>query len=86
MQRHFTKSVVKTIFVLTPGYATLPEPLQFVYTMVSTLAAGRFNVIIPTQNRIVAPNNYYPLRSELPAVGADISDAIQGFKERLGRQ
>ena len=38
VQRYFTKNVVKVIFVLSPGYAALPEPLQFVYTMVTTLA------------------------------------------------
>ena len=81
VQRHFTKKVVKIVFVLSPGYAALPEPLQFVYTMVTTLADGRFSVIIPAPNRIVDPNNYYPLRSELPAVYADISNAIQGFKD-----
>ena len=30
VQRHFTRNVVKIIFVLSPGYATLPEPSQFV--------------------------------------------------------
>ena len=34
VQRNFTKNVVKIIFVLSPGYAALPEPLQFVYIMV----------------------------------------------------
>ena len=55
VQRHFTKNVVKTIFVLSPGYATLPEPLQFVYTMVAALVEGRFSVITPEPNRIVTP-------------------------------
>ena len=63
VQRHFTKNVVKVIFVLSPGYATLPEPLQFEYTMVTTIAEGRFSVIIPALNRTVDPNNYYPSRS-----------------------
>ena len=67
--------------MLSPGYATLPEPLQFVYTMITTLAEGQFNVIIPAPNRIIEPNNYYPLSYELPAVWADISNAIQGFKD-----
>ena len=65
VQRHITKNVVKVIFVLSPGYAALPEPLQFVYTMVTTYAEGRFNVIITAPNRMVDPNNYYPPRSEL---------------------
>ena len=81
VQRHFTKNVVKVIFVLSPGYAILPEPLQFVYTMVTMIAEGRFIVIIPAPNRTVDPNNYYSPRSELPAVWADISNAIQGFKD-----
>ena len=81
VQRHFTKNVVKIIVVLSPGYATLPEPLQFVYTMVTTLAEGQFSVIKPALNRIVDPNNYYPPLSELPAIWADISNAIQGIKD-----
>ena len=81
VQRRFTQNVVKVIFVLSPGYAILPEPLQFVYPMVATIAEGRFSVIIPVPNRTVDPNNYYPSRSELPAIRADISNAIQGFKD-----
>ena len=81
VQRHFAKNVVKIIFVLSPGYATLPEPLQFVYTMVTTLAEGRFSVIMSAPNRIVDPNDYYPPRFELTAIWADISNAIQGFKD-----
>ena len=38
-------------------------------------------MIIPAPNRIVDPNNYYPPRSELPAIWADVSNAIQGFKD-----
>ena len=80
-KQRFTQNVVKVFFVLSPGYAALPEPLQFVYTMVTTIAEGRFNVIIPAPNRVVDPDNYYPSRSELPAVWADISNAIQGLKD-----
>ena len=32
-----TKSAVKIVFLLSPGYAALSEPLQFVYTMVTTI-------------------------------------------------
>ena len=81
VQRHFTKKVVKVIFVLSPGYAILPESFQFRYTMVTMIAEGRFSVIIPAQNRTVDPNNYYPPRSELPAIWADIFNAIQGSKD-----
>ena len=81
VQRRFTQNVVKVVFVLSPGYATLPELHQFVYTMVTTIAEGRFSVIIPASIRTVDPNNYYLSRSELPAIWADISNAIQGFKD-----
>ena len=80
-RQRFTMNVVKVVFVLSPGYAALPEPLQFVYTMVTTIAEGIFNVIIPAPNRVVDPDNYYPSRSELPAVWADISNAIQGLRD-----
>ena len=49
--------------------------------MATKIAEGRFDVIIPALNRFVDHDNYYPLRSELPAVLADISNAIQGLKE-----
>ena len=68
LKQRFTENVVKVVCVLSPGYATLPEPLQFVYTMVTTIAEGRFSVIIPAPNRTVDPNNYYPSRSELLAI------------------
>ena len=58
VKQRFTQNVVKVVFVLSPGYATLPEPLQFVYTIVTTIAEGRFSMIIPAPNRTVDPNNY----------------------------
>ena len=81
VKQRFTQNVVKVVLLLSPGYATLPEPLQFVYTMVTTIADGQFSVIIPAPNRTVDPNNYYPYRSELPTIWVDISNAIQGFKD-----
>ena len=79
-KQRLNQNVVKVVFVLSPGYAALSDPLQFVYTMVTTIAEGQFNVIIPAPNRVVDPDNYYPSLSELPAVWADISNAIQGLK------
>ena len=77
VKQRFTQNVVKVIFVLSPGYATLPEPLQFVHTM----AEGLFSVILPGPNRTVDPNNYYSFRSELPAIWDDFSNAKQWFKD-----
>ena len=45
VKQRFIRHVVKVVFVLSPGYATLPEPLQFVYTMVTMIAEGQFSVI-----------------------------------------
>ena len=56
----FARQLVKIIFVLSPSYALLPEPLQFVYIMVVMLAEGRFDVMIPAPNRQVDPSFYYP--------------------------
>ena len=81
IQRCFTRNVVRTIFMLSPGYASLPEPLQFVYTMVTLLLEGRFDEVIPALKRTIDPYTYYPLRSELPAVWWYNSKALQGFKE-----
>ena len=39
-RQRFTQNVVKVVFVLSPGYAALPEPLQFMYTMVTTQRGG----------------------------------------------
>ena len=68
VRQRFTRMAVKIVFVLSPGYAALPEPLQFLYTMVTKIAEGRIDVIIPAPNRSVDHDNYYPLRSEHPAV------------------
>ena len=45
--QHFTKNAVKIVCVLSSGYAGLPEPLQFVYTIVTTTAEGRFDILFP---------------------------------------
>ena len=80
-QRCFARQLVKVVFILSPGYALLPEPHQFVYAMVILLVEGRFEDVIPAPNQQVDPYRYYPFRSELPAVWSDISSAIQGFKD-----
>ena len=65
IRQYFARQLVKVIFVLSPGYASLSEPLQFVCAMVVLLAEGRLDVVISAPNRQMDPNRYYPLRSEL---------------------
>ena len=77
----FARHLVKVFFMLSHGYALLPQHLQFVYAMVILMAEGRFDVMTSAPNRQVDPNIYYPLQSELPAICSDISNAIQGLKD-----
>ena len=64
VRQSFATQIVKIIFVLSPCYALLPEPLQCVYAMVVMLAEARFDVMIPATNRQVDPSFYYPYQSE----------------------
>ena len=73
--------MLQVVFILSTGYALLPEPLPFVYAMVILHAEGQFNVVIPAPNRQVDPNLYFPFQSELLVVWSDISNAIPGFKD-----
>ena len=68
----FARQLVKVIFAQSPGYASLSEPLQFVYALDVLLAERQFDVMIPAPNRQVDPNLYYPFRSEgssIPLLG-----------------
>ena len=53
IQRCFARQLVEVVFILSPGYASLTEPLQFVYAMIALLAEGRFDVVIQELNRQV---------------------------------
>ena len=80
-QRNFTRQLVKVIFMLSPGYSSLPENLQFVYALATLLVEKRFDVVIHATNRKIDHTMNNVFRSELPAVWSDISDAIQRFLE-----
>ena len=53
----FTKITPKAVFALSPGYAQLPDGLNFVYAMVALLSEGKNDVIITTQNRGIEMEN-----------------------------
>ena len=61
VKQRFIQHVVKVVFVLSPGYATLPEPLQFVYTMVTTIAEGQFSVIKTRAKQKGGPQQLLPI-------------------------
>ena len=68
----YPKKTPKAVFVLTPGYAHLPDGLKFVYALVALLSEGMYDVIISAPNREVEARNLRPLREELLAVRSDI--------------
>ena len=72
----FTKITPKAAFLLSPGYAHLPDGLKFVYAMVALLSKGNYDMIIPDPNREVEARNLRPLTAELSAVWSDISNAM----------
>ena len=77
----FTRQLVKVNFMLSPGYASMPEPLQLVYAIGVLLAERRLDAMISGPTRQVDPNLYYPLQSELPVIWSEISIAIQVFRD-----
>ena len=72
----FTKITPIVVFALSPGYAHLPDGLNFVYAMVALLSEGKYDVIKSAPNRGIEMENLRPLRAELPAVWSDISNAM----------
>ena len=49
--------------------------------MIALLSQGKYDVIIPAPNRELEARNLRPLRSELPEVWSDISNAMRRFKD-----
>ena len=77
----FTKATPRVVFALSPGYACLPDGLKFVNAIVTLLSEGKYDVIISAPNRLIEMENLRTLRTELPAVWSDISNAMRGFKD-----
>ena len=78
----FQKITPKPVFVLSPGYAHFPGGVKFVYAMITFLSEGKYEMIIPAPNCEVEARKLITLRSELPAVWSDISNAMRGLKNR----
>ena len=77
----FTKMSPRAVFALFPEYARLPDGLKFVYANVALLSEGKYDVIISAPNREIEMENLRPLRTELPVVWSDISNAMRGFTD-----
>ena len=77
----FTKVTPKAVFALSPGYAHIPDGLNFLYAMATLLSERKYDVIISAPNREVEARNLRQLSAELPAVWSDISNAMRGSKD-----
>ena len=72
----------KMVFTTSPGYASMPPALQFVYAILILIAEGNARrVLMAAPNRELEPTNLRLLMSELAAAWADVSHALKGFYE-----
>ena len=72
----------KMVFTTSPGYASMPPALQFVYAMLILIAEGNaWLMIMAAPNREVEPVKLRLLKSELAAAWADVSHSLRGFDE-----
>ena len=70
----------KVAFTTSPGYASMPPALQFVYALLILIAEGNeWRVLMAAPNRELEPTNLRLLKSELAAAWADVSHALRGF-------
>ena len=72
----------KVAFTTSPGYASMPPALQFLYAILVLIAEGNeWRVLMAAPNRELEPTNLRLLKSELAAAWADVSHALRGFYE-----
>ena len=72
----------KVTFTTSPGYASMPPALQFVYAILILIAEGNaWRILMAAPNRELEPTNLSLRKSELAAASADASHALRGFYE-----
>ena len=72
----------RVVFTSSPGYASMPQAMQFVYAILILIAEGNaWRVLMAAPNRELEPTNLRLLKSELAAAWADVSHALRGFYE-----
>ena len=75
-------SETKVAFTTSPGYASMPPALQFMYAILVLIAEGNgWRILMTAPNRELEPINLRLRRSELAAAWADVSHALRGFHE-----
>ena len=75
-------SKTRVVFTTSPGYASMPPALQFVYAVLILIAEGNeWRILMAAPNREQEPTNLRLRKSELAAAWADVSHALRGFYE-----
>ena len=81
-------SKTRVVFTSSPGYASVPSALQFVYAMLILIAGGNgWRMLMAAPNCELEPVNLRPLKSEVAVAvavavtWADMSHALWGFYE-----
>ena len=75
-------SKTRVVFTTSPGYASMPPVLQFVYAVLVLIAEGNaWRIVMAAPNRELEPTNLRLRKSELAAAGAGLSHALRGFYE-----
>ena len=73
-------SKTKVVFTTSPGYASMPPALQFVYAVLILIAEGNtWRILMAAPNRELEPSNLRLRKSELAAAWTDITHALRGF-------
>ena len=76
----------KVVFATSPGYASMPPALQFVYAILVLIAErNSWRILMAAPNRELESTNLRTLKSDLAAAWAaawaDVSHALRGFYE-----
>ena len=75
-------SKTKVVFASSPGYASMPPALPFVYAMLILIAEGSgWRILMAAKNRELEPGNLRLLKSEMAAACADVPHSLRGFYE-----
>ena len=75
-------SMTKVVFTTSPGYASMPPALQFVYAVLILIAEGNgWRILMAAPNRELEPTKLRLRKSELAAAWADVSHVLRGFYE-----
>ena len=75
-------SKTRVVFTTSPGYASMPPALQFVYAVLILIAEGNgWRILMAAPNRELEPTKLRLRKSELAAAWADVSHALRGFYE-----